>query len=255
MTAEELTHMMLELAEGRLEPDEWDEWWQKNEAELESDLNRGEYLRIKPKSWGEEPTIWRAINASQEGAFHYLLDRHIPYRASFRYRDKWNEEFDGICKAAERKRKERVKNLKSQFPALFEKYPKFASSLQYTYDVGDSIGSGITREELSRWESANSIHLPGDIRTFFQTCNPIRLEGIFLELDGMRPLVIGKKSWWVLGEYWKDGDGDLLLFQPDISSESTPIYYYEHERDTVKKLCSGMMDLLEKKLAWFNRQK
>ena len=49
----------------------------------------------------------------------------------------------------------------------------------------------------------------------------------------------------VLGEFWKEADGDQLLLRP---GEET-IWYYAHEQDKVKRLCNDMTELLEKKLA------
>ena len=49
----------------------------------------------------------------------------------------------------------------------------------------------------------------------------------------------------VLGELWKEADGDQLLLRP---GEET-IWYYAHEQDKVKRLCNDMTELLEKKLA------
>ena len=49
----------------------------------------------------------------------------------------------------------------------------------------------------------------------------------------------------MLGEFWKEADGDQLLLRP---GEDT-IWYYAHEQDKVRRLCNDMTELLEKKLA------
>ena len=55
----------------------------------------------------------------------------------------------------------------------------------------------------------------------------------------------------MLGEFWKEADGDQLLLRP---GEET-IWYYAHEHDKVKRLCNDMTELLEKKLArYLNEQ-
>lgn len=252
VTMEELTNIMLGLAEGKLSPDQWLEWWKRHEADVETLLNRGEYLRIKPKQW-EMESVWRPIYACQEAAFQYLQERNIPFRASFRYRDKWNEEFDEYCRAEDRKQKEQASALKSQFPLLFQRYPKFAGSLQHTYTIGDTIGTGLSEPDIVLWEAEHNVQLTDDVKLFFQTCNPLRLEGIQLDINAMHPLTIGKKHWWVLGEFWKEADGDLLLIQMDVNKNVAPIYYYAHELNKVKKLCAGMTELLENKMAWYNR--
>lgn len=62
-------------------------------------------------------------------------------------------------------------------------------------------------------------------------------------------LTIHGERYCVLGEFWKEADGDQLLLHP---GEET-IWYYAHEQDKVKCLCNDMTELLEKKLArYFN---
>ena len=58
-------------------------------------------------------------------------------------------------------------------------------------------------------------------------------------------LTIHGERYCVLGEFWKEADGDQLLLRP---GEET-IWYYAHEQDKVKRLCNDMAELLEKKLA------
>ena len=55
----------------------------------------------------------------------------------------------------------------------------------------------------------------------------------------------------MLGEFWKEADGDQLLLRP---GEDT-IWYYAHEQDKVKRFCNDMTELLEKKLTrYLNEQ-
>ena len=48
MNKESLTVKLLDLAEGRETPETWRSWWDKHESELETLLNRGEFLKLKP---------------------------------------------------------------------------------------------------------------------------------------------------------------------------------------------------------------
>lgn len=253
MSIEAINTAMLALAEGEFTPTEWFTWWHQYEAEVEKHLSRGEFLRIKPRHRDGE-SLWRAVLGSQQGACGYLQDRQIPFNESSSYRDEWNKEFAEFCREEERKRKEKVAALKSDFPLLFEHYPKFSASLRHTYGAGNTIEAGATDEQIRLWEQGASISLPDDIKSFFKVCSSLRLEGIQLGLESIYPLEINKKLWWVLGEFWKEADGDLLLFQSSGAEETTTIYYYAHEENKIKKLTSGMYDLLEKKMAWFNRQ-
>ena len=70
-------------------------------------------------------------------------------------------------------------------------------------------------------------------------------DGITIELSGLFDLTVHGEQYYVLGEFWKEADGDKLLFR---SGEDT-IWYYAHEQDKVKCLCNDMAELLEKKLA------
>jgi hypothetical protein len=58
-----------------------------------------------------------------------------------------------------------------------------------------------------------------------------------------------RREYLVLGEFWKEADGDLLLIKPD--GAPTPIYYYSHGSDKMKKLCGDTGDLMEKKFSYY----
>ena len=58
-------------------------------------------------------------------------------------------------------------------------------------------------------------------------------------------MTIHGEKYCVLGEFWKEADGDQLLLR---TGEET-IWYYAHEQDKVKRLCNDLIELLEKKLA------
>ena len=52
MNKEALTVKLLDLAEGRETPETWWSWWDKHEPELETLLNRGDFLKLKPRRHG-----------------------------------------------------------------------------------------------------------------------------------------------------------------------------------------------------------
>ncbi len=45
---ETLIAKLMDLAEGRETPETWRSWWDEHEPELETLLNRGEFLKLKP---------------------------------------------------------------------------------------------------------------------------------------------------------------------------------------------------------------
>lgn len=69
--------------------------------------------------------------------------------------------------------------------------------------------------------------------------------GVIIELSGTFNLTIHGEWYCVLGEFWKEADGDPPLLRPREEN----IWYYAHEQDKVKRLCDTMTELLEKKLA------
>ena len=48
MNKDALTAKLLDLVEGRETPESWWSWWDEHESELETLLNRGEFLKLKP---------------------------------------------------------------------------------------------------------------------------------------------------------------------------------------------------------------
>ena len=69
MDKEILIAKLLNLAEGRETPESWQEWWNEHEAELESLLNRGDFLKLKPCKHGFK---WVPVFTSQKGAVAIL---------------------------------------------------------------------------------------------------------------------------------------------------------------------------------------
>ena len=94
--------------------------------------------------------------------------------------------------------------------------------------------------------------LPSQVRKFFLLTAGINVfTGEIVEHSGTFNLTIHGERYCVLGEFWKEADGDQLLLRP---GEDT-IWYYAHEQDKVKRLCNDMTELLEKKLArYLNEQ-
>ena len=94
--------------------------------------------------------------------------------------------------------------------------------------------------------------LPAQVREFFLLTAGIQVSaGVTIDLSGLFDLTIRGERYCVLGEFWKEADGDQLLLR--LGEET--IWYYAHEQDKVKRLCSDMTELLEKKLArYLNEQ-
>ena len=64
-------------------------------------------------------------------------------------------------------------------------------------------------------ESVLDFTLPSQVREFFLLTAGINVStGVILTLSGMFDLTIHGERYCVLGEFWKEADGDQLLLRP-----------------------------------------
>jgi hypothetical protein len=239
---------MLDLAEGRLTPEEWNAWWDAHHDEVKAILSPGAYLRLKPRPYGG--FRWHPIFASQYEAFCYLESNGIAFERAIIYQENNVKEQDDYHKEWKRKEKECFAALQARCPQLFERYPKFCKSLKNKFMPDDRIEAGVMEEAFQRI----ACDLPDDIKTFFRTVSVISIDGISIDFNWLRTEILLGEEYLVLGEFWKDADGDLLLIKQCEAALPTAIYYYFHSANKVKKLCASIDDLMEKKFSWYNRQ-
>ena len=249
MNTESLTAKLLDLVEGRETPESWRSWWDEHEPELETLLSRGEFLKLKPCRHGFQ---WVPVFGSQKGAIAILEKSGLAFEASNLYQERYLAELDAFCKEQERVQREKQREFKADNPELFQRYPKFSKALAKVLDTSDEIKPAATEEQIGNQESVLDFTLPSQVREFFLLTAGIQVStGVILSLSGMFDLTIHGERYCVLGEFWKEADGDQLLLRP---GEET-IWYYTHEQDKVKRLCSDMAELLEKKLARYLNEK
>ena len=243
MNKETLTVKLLDLAEGRETPETWRSWWAEHEPELETLLNRGEFLKLKPCRHDFQ---WVPVLTSQKAAIAILEKSGTAFEASNLYQERYLAELDAFCEEQKRVQREKKKEFKTNNPELFQRYPKFSKALAKVLDPSDEIQPAATEEQIAGRERAIDFALPAQVREFFLLTAGINVStGVILTLSGMFDLTIHGERYCVLGEFWKEADGDQLLLRP---GEET-IWYYAHEQDKVKRLCNDMTELLEKKLA------
>ena len=249
MNKDALTAKLLDLAEGRETPETWRSWWDEHESELETLLNRGEFLKLKPCRHGFQ---WVPVFGSQKGAIAILEKSGTAFEASNLYQERYLAELDAFCKEQERVQREKQKEFKANNPELFGRYPKFSKALAKVLDPSDEIKPAATEEQIRNQESVLDFTLPAQVREFFLLTAGIQASvGVTIDLSDLFDLTIHGEWYCVLGEFWKEADGDQLLLRP---GEET-IWYYAHEQDKIKRLCSDMTELLEKKLArYLNEQ-
>ncbi len=243
MDQKNLTAKLLDLVEGLETPESWRNWWDEHEPELEALLSRSEFLKLKPCRHGFQ---WVPVFGSQKGAIAILEKSGIAFEASNLYQERYLVELDAFCKEQERVQREKQKEFKASHPELFGQYPNFFKALAKVLDPTDKIQPAATEEQIRAQESVLDFTLPSQVREFFLLTADINVStGVILTLSGMFDLTIHGERYCVLGEFWKEADGDQLLLRP---GEDT-IWYYAHEQDKVKRLCNDMTELLEKKLA------
>ena len=110
MNNESLTVKLLDLSEGRETPDTWRSWWDKHESELETLLNRGEFLKLKPCRHDFQ---WVPVLTSQKGAIAILEKSGTAFEASNLYQERYLAELDAFCKEQERVQREKQKEFKA----------------------------------------------------------------------------------------------------------------------------------------------
>ena len=249
MNKDALTAKLLDLAEGRETPETWRSWWDEHESELETLLNRGEFLKLKPCRHGFQ---WVPVFGSQKGAIAILEKSGTAFEASNLYQERYLAELEAFCKEQERVQRKKQKEFKTSNPELFGRYPKFSKALAKVLDPSDEIKPAATEEQIRNQESVLDFTLPAQVREFFLLTAGIQASvGVTIDLSDLFDLTIHGEWYCVLGEFWKEADGDQLLLRP---GEET-IWYYAHEQDKIKRLCSDMTALLEKKLArYLNEQ-
>ncbi|MEC0090858.1 hypothetical protein [Paenibacillus macquariensis] len=125
--------------------------------------------------------------------------------------------------------------------------------MQYTFDGSDFIHVGVNYDKVVQFETTSGTKMPEEIANFFQTMSAISLDGIRIEFENIYSLELLGKNYYVLGEFWKEADGDLVLWDPSESNDPTKIYYYAHEQNKIKLLTKSFKDLIEKEFALYNK--
>lgn len=244
----ELFSKCLNLVEGRENPESWWGWWNEHESEVEKLLNHGEFLKLKPRSHGFS---WVPVFGSQKGAITILEKNGIAFEISNLYQERYLEELDAYCKEQKRVQREKQKEFKAQHPEWFTQYPKFSKMLAKVLDSSDEIKSAATVEKIVEIEKKLGFILPTQVREFFLITEGVNVStGLSISLSQLFNLTIHEEYYCVLGEFWKEADGDLLLLRP---GEET-VWYYAHEQDKVKFLRNTMYELLEKELVNYLRE-
>ena len=86
---DEMKQMFLQVAAGKVEPQEWKKWWDSNKEKLEKNLTRGDRMRIMPTQWHADYS-W--MTKTQSGVAYYLHAQGRPVKTSPSYEEKARHE-------------------------------------------------------------------------------------------------------------------------------------------------------------------
>ena len=125
-------------------------------------------------------------------------------------------------------------------------YPKLTKQVLKDFDEYNVVTAGILLAEITQKSQDLGVTFSEELTLFFQHIGELRLEGVEIRFTDLYTDVFNGKDYLVLGEFWKYGDGDKLLYAPDTQE----IFCFAHEYAKLKviKQADTMTEFVEKKL-------
>lgn len=103
------------------------------------------------------------------------------------------------------------------------------------------LEKGATFEEVMKFEKYLNKQFPESIRNHFLVSKGIEFDGFRLILDEVFVQQIIDEECIILGTFFKEADGDLLILKDNIKDEK--IYYYSHYKNELRELASNITEL------------
>ena len=125
-------------------------------------------------------------------------------------------------------------------------YPKLTKQVLKDFDEYNVVTAGIPLAEITQKSQDLGIALSEELTLFFQHIGELRLEGVEIRFTDLYTDVFNGKDYLVLGEFWKYGDGDKLLYVPD--TQQIFCFAHEYAKPKVIKQADTMTEFVEKKL-------
>lgn len=244
---EKVTKILIDLAEGKLTPLEWKEWFAENSDSVEKICGRTKFLRIKPSKASSDI---RNAYGCQNGAIRWLESKNIVFNISDKYEIEYEKEFDEFCKKKDEERDELRKKVENKYGYLKNIFPKFLKQLSKSFDESTIIKRKINLEDIINKEKEFNISISEDLKNFFVNISAFEFEAINIEFEEIEIETFRKKEYLILGEFWKYGDGDKLLY----NIENNSIYVYAHNENKVYKQSNNMKEFIENKITYHLRQ-
>ena len=128
-------------------------------------------------------------------------------------------------------------------------YPKLTKQILKDFDEYNVVTAGIPLAEITQKSQDLGIALSEELTLFFQHIGELRLEGVEIRFTDLYTDVFNGKDYLVLGEFWKYGDGDKLLYAPD--TQEIFCFAHEYAKPKVIKQTDTMTEFVEKKLVTY----
>ena len=128
-------------------------------------------------------------------------------------------------------------------------YPKLTKQVLKDFDEYNVVTAGIPLAEITQKSQELGVAFSEELSLFFQHIGELRLEGVEIRFTDLYTDTFKGKDYLVLGEFWKYGDGDKLLYAPD--TQQIFCFAHEYARPKVIKQADTMTEFVEKKLVTY----
>ena len=132
---------------------------------------------------------------------------------------------------------------------LLAVYPKLTKQVLKDFDEYNVITAGIPLAEITQKSQDLGVTFSEELTLFFQHIGELRLEGVEIRFADLYTDAFNGKDYLVLGEFWKYGDGDKLLYAPD--TQQILCFAHEYAKPKVIKQADTMTEFVEKKLVTY----
>lgn len=129
---------------------------------------------------------------------------------------------------------------------LLAVYPKLTKQVLKDFDEYNVVTAGIPLAEITQKSEDLGVVFSEELSLFFQHIGELRLEGVEIRFADIYTDAFNGKDYLVLGEFWKYGDGDKLLYAPD--TQEIFCFAHEYAKPKVIKQADTMTEFVEKKL-------
>ena len=128
-------------------------------------------------------------------------------------------------------------------------YPKLTKQVLKDFDEYNVVTAGIPLAEIAQKSQDLGVTFSEKLTLFFQHIGELRLEGVEIRFADLYTDVFNGKDYLVLGEFWKYGDGDKLLYALD--TQEIFCFAHEYAKPKVIKQADTMTEFVEKKLVTY----